>query len=56
MFYKTKNKNKKWFCRSCLKCFSKENVLIKHKDDCLSIIGTQSVQLEEGKIEFQNYF
>ena len=56
MFYKTKNKNKKWFCRSCLKCFSKENVLIKHKEDCLSINGTQSVQLEEGKIEFQNYF
>ena len=22
MFHKTKNKNKKWFCRSCLQCFS----------------------------------
>ena len=32
MFYKAKNKNKKSFCRSCLKCFSKENVLIKHKE------------------------
>ena len=31
MFHKTKNKNKKWFCRSCLQCFSIENVLIKHK-------------------------
>ena len=29
MFHKTKNKNKKWFCRSCLQCFSSENVLIK---------------------------
>ena len=24
MFHKTKNKNKKWFCRSCLQCFSSE--------------------------------
>ena len=31
-------------------------MLIKHKKDCLSIIGEQSVQLEEGTIEFQNYF
>ena len=22
MFHKTKNKNKKWFCQSCLQCFS----------------------------------
>ena len=36
--------------------FSKENVLIKLKENCLSINGKQSVQLEEGTIEFQNYF
>ena len=24
MFHKTKNKNKKWFCKSCLQCFSKK--------------------------------
>ena len=30
MFHKTKNENKKWFCTSCLQCFSSENVLIKH--------------------------
>ena len=39
MFHKTKTKNKKWFCRSCLQCFSRENVLIKHKENCLSING-----------------
>ena len=27
MFQKTKNKNKKYFCRSCLQCFSSKNVL-----------------------------
>ena len=48
MFHKTKNENKKWFCRSCLQCFSSENVLIKHKEDCLSINGVQSVKAEEG--------
>ena len=56
MFHKTKNKNKKWFCRSCLQCFSSENVLIKHKEDCLSINGQQSINLEKGTIEFKNYF
>ena len=39
MFHKTKNENKKWFCKSCLQCFSSENVLTKHKVDCLSING-----------------
>ena len=56
MFHKTKNKNKKWFCKSCLQCFSSENVLVKHKEDCLSIRSQQSINLEEGTIEFRNYF
>ena len=56
MFHKMKNKNKNWFCKSCLQCFSKENVMIKHKEDCLSINGVQSVKVEEGTIEFENYF
>ena len=53
---KQKNKNKKWFCNSCLQCFSSENVLPKHKEDCLSINGKQPVKLEKGTIEFENYF
>ena len=56
MFHKTQHKNKKWFCKSCLQWFSSENVLIKHKEDCLSINGQQSVNLEEGIIGFKNYF
>ena len=55
MFYKTNNKNKKWFCKSCLQCFGSENGLIKHKEDYLNINGKQSVKLEEGIIEFDNY-
>ena len=56
IFHKAKNKNKKWFCGSCLQCFSNESVLIKHKENCLSINGKQSVKREKGRIEFENYF
>ena len=31
-------------------------MLIKHKEDCLSINGIQSVKVEEGITEFENYF
>ena len=56
MFHKTNNKNKKWFCRNRLQCFSSKNVLIKHRENCLSINGKQSVKLEERIIKFENYF
>ena len=56
MFYKTKNKNKNYFRKICLQCFSSKNVLTEHKEVCLSINGAQSVRLEKGKIEFKNYF
>ena len=56
MFHKTKNKNKKYFCKSCLQCVSSENVLTKHKENCLSINGKQSVKLEKRIIDFENYF
>ena len=56
MFHKTKNKNKKYFCKSFLQCFSSKNVLTEHKKVCLSINGAQSVRLEKRTIEFKNYF
>ena len=56
MFHKTKNKNKKWSCKSFLQCFSNENVLKKYKEGGLSINGKQSVKLEEELIKFENYF
>ena len=39
-----------------LQCFSSETLLIKHKEDCLSISGQQPINLEKGTIEFNNYF
>ena len=53
-FTKKKSKNK-YFCKSCLWCFSGENVWTKHKKDCLSINGVQSVKLKKGTIKFNNY-
>ena len=56
MFHKTKNKNKKYLCKGFLQCFSSKNVLIKHKEVCLSINGAKSVKLGEITIELKHYF
>ena len=55
MFSKTKHKNKKCFCKSCLQCFSSEKILEEHKKDCLTINVGQNVKLEKGFIEFNNF-
>ena len=56
MFHKTKNINKKYFCKTCLQCFSSKNVLTEHKEVYLSINGTESVKLEKGTSKFKNLF
>ena len=56
MFHKTKNKNKKYFCKSCLQCFSSENISTEHKEVCFSVNGAQSIRFEKGTIVFKNYF
>ena len=55
MFNKNKSKNKKWFCKNCLCCFSSEKIFLEHCKDCLLINGGQSVKLEKGFIEFNNF-
>ena len=35
--------------------FGCDNVLVKHKKDCLRINGKQTVKLEKVIIEFENY-
>ena len=54
IFPKTKNKNKKYFCKCCLQCFSSKNVLTKHKE--VSVNAAQSLRLEKGTTGFKNYF
>ena len=56
MFHKTKTKNRKDFSKSCLQCFSSQNVLAQHKQVCLKISSKQSVKLEKVTITFKNGF
>ena len=56
LFHKTKSKNKQYFCKNCLQCFSVENVLAEHKKVCLSINDARSLRLEKVTINFKNYF
>ena len=56
MCNKTKNKNKKYFCKCCLQCFSSQKVFIEHKKNCLVINGKQSVKSKSGSISFKTYF
>ena len=56
MSNKTKNKNKKYFCKCCLQCFNSEIFLVEHKENCLIINGKKSVKLKRGSINFKNYF
>ena len=55
MFSKTKFKNKKWFCKRFLCCFSSKKVLIEHGKDFLMINQGQNVKLEKGFIKFNNF-
>ena len=54
MFNKTKNK--KYFYKCCLHCFSSEKVLMEHKENYLIINGKQCVKLKSGSISFKNCF
>ena len=54
IFHKTKNKNIKYFYKSCSQCFSSKNVLTEHKKVCFKINGTSSVKLGKGTVEFKN--
>ena len=47
MFNKTKSENKKWFCKSCIQCFSSEKILNEQGKDCLFINGGQRIKLEK---------
>ena len=55
MFNKSKNKNRKHFCRYCLQCFSSESILTEHKENCLVINGKQCAKLSKGFTSFKNY-
>ena len=55
MFSRTKHKDKKHHCMSCLQSFTTEEILSNHKKQCLLINGCQAVNYESGIIKFTNY-
>ena len=57
MFRQNKHEHKKHFCMYCLQCFSREDVLTKHINNCISINGKQAINLPEkgDKVYFKNH-
>ena len=57
MFRQTKHEHKKHFCMYCLQCFSREDVLTKHINNCISINGKQAINMPENgdKVYFKNH-
>ena len=56
MFNQTKHEHKKYFCMYCLQCFSREDVLNEHKNNCILINGKQSINMPKkgDKVVFKN--
>ena len=57
MFNQTKHEHRKHFCMYCLQCFSREDVLTEHKNNCIVINGEQAIKMPEkgDKVCFQNH-
>ena len=57
MFNQTKHEHRKHFCMYCLQCFSREDVLTEHKNNCISINGIQAINMPEkgAKVYFKNH-
>ena len=57
MFHKTKDKSKKKNkLQKFFTVFQQGKCEVKHKQNCLSINGKQSVKIEKGIIEIKNHF
>ena len=58
MYKKTKHKERKHFCTYCLQCFSSEEVLSTHKDNCIQVNGTQAIKMpdkDNNILKFNNF-
>ena len=58
MYNQTKHEHKKHFCMHCLQCFSSEEVLNNHKNNCIQINGTQAVKMPDKNnkiLKFNNF-
>ena len=58
MYNQTKHKESKHFCMHCLHCFSSEEVLSTHKNNCIQVNGTQAVKMpnkDNNILKFNNF-
>ena len=55
MFSRTKHKDKKHHCMSCLQSFTTEEILSKQKKQFLLINGCQKVNYESQTIKLTNH-
>ena len=55
MYSKTKHKDRKHFCMSCLQNFTTKEILNSHRERCLLINDTQAVKYETGTIKLKNF-
>ena len=58
MYNQLKHKERKHFCMYCLQCFSSESVLVKHANNCLTINGSQAINMPkqgENILKFNNF-
>ena len=57
MYSQSKHEHGKHFCIYCLQCFSSEDILNKHKTNCIIINSKQAIKMpEKGSIlKFNNF-
>ena len=58
MYNQSKHKERKHFCMYCLQCFSSERVLVKHANNCLTINGSQAINMpkqSDNILKFNNF-
>ena len=58
MYHQLKHKERKHFCMYCLQCFSSERILANHVNNCLTINGSQAINMPkqgENILKFNNF-
>ena len=59
MYHKTKHRQRKHFCMYCLQRFSSEEILSRHKTDCIVINEKQAIKMPEkgnNTLKFNNFY
>ena len=47
VYHRTKHKARKYFCMYCLQCYTTEDILNKHKIDCIVINRNQAIKMSD---------